>query len=399
MGGRAVFLAALAGLLAAALPRRPWTRSQTAVAVLGAALLLAADTAGSWRGEPLVGRTMAAGVALPALLALGAGLGSAREPGRRAAAALLTAWLAAALALAWGGPGRFLMLLPVPVALAIAALVGRLFEALRETDASGGPPLRGLLLAASLAVPMLLVAGSLYAGRALARLQSPILDRAWSQILHEIRDRSPADAVVTAWWDYGHWIKHRTGRRVLHDGTSLRTPVPFWVARALASEDPDEGLGILRMLHCGSDTRGLVDPPGGAAAELTSLGVAPQRLVPLIRELVSSDRAGAEARLAREGLDAAQRLRVLERTHCSPPPGVLLVNGELAGGEPIRELAAWTAPGETGRVAPTERWLVSRLLADPAPQLPGLERLAEERDSRGQRLRAFSIRWPTPSAP
>ena len=68
------------------------------------------------------------------------------------------------------------------------------------------------------------------------------------------RERSPSDAIVVTWWDYGYWTEYVADRRVLADGGSLRSHVPYWMGKSLLAPTDQQSVGLLRMLECGSDT-------------------------------------------------------------------------------------------------------------------------------------------------
>jgi hypothetical protein len=104
--------------------------------------------------------------------------------------------------------------------------------------------------------------------RATASAYLPSLDSAWAETIAQIRDTTPPDTVVSAWWDYGYWIKFLGERRVHADGGSLRTAVPYWLARAQLASSEAEALGVLRMLACGSDARPYPEGDQGAMARL-----------------------------------------------------------------------------------------------------------------------------------
>jgi dolichyl-diphosphooligosaccharide--protein glycosyltransferase len=66
--------------------------------------------------------------------------------------------------------------------------------------------------------------------------------------LEFIKKDSSQDAVINSWWDYGHWFTAVAKRRVLFDGKTQNSPVAFWMARVLTTDDEKEAAGILRIL-------------------------------------------------------------------------------------------------------------------------------------------------------
>ena len=74
------------------------------------------------------------------------------------------------------------------------------------------------------------------------------MNDAWYNTLTFIEENSDEDAVINSWWDYGHWFKAVAKRRVLFDGKTQNSPIAFWMARVLTTDDEKEAVGILRML-------------------------------------------------------------------------------------------------------------------------------------------------------
>jgi dolichyl-diphosphooligosaccharide--protein glycosyltransferase len=122
-------------------------------------------------------------------------------------------------------------------------------------------PARRRAIAAALFVACgTVLVGPVGRGADAARLYRPSVNDAWWDALSAIRDTAPRDAIVTAWWDYGHWIKYIAERRVTSDGGTLSSHVAHWIGRMLLAPTDREAIGLLRMLDCGSD----VGPEGVA---------------------------------------------------------------------------------------------------------------------------------------
>ncbi len=81
----------------------------------------------------------------------------------------------------------------------------------------------------------------------------PMMTRAWWKALGSIQEKTPSEAIINSWWDYGHWFKFAADRRVLFDGATQDKPVTYWMARALLATDEKEALGILRMVNSGAN--------------------------------------------------------------------------------------------------------------------------------------------------
>ncbi|MFC1709516.1 STT3 domain-containing protein [Candidatus Omnitrophota bacterium] len=76
----------------------------------------------------------------------------------------------------------------------------------------------------------------------------PLFNDAWNNSFTYIRENSDEDAIINSWWDFGHWFKAVAKRKVLFDGKTQNSPIAFWMARALTTDNENESIGILRML-------------------------------------------------------------------------------------------------------------------------------------------------------
>ncbi len=82
---------------------------------------------------------------------------------------------------------------------------------------------------------------------------TPNFDDAWYSTMYKIRDNSQPDAIITSWWDFGHFFATVSDRGVTFDGGSQGTPRSHWVGKLLMENDEDVSVDILRMLVCGGN--------------------------------------------------------------------------------------------------------------------------------------------------
>jgi hypothetical protein len=334
-GGRARWwhLAMLAGGGAACwylLTTKPAPSSRTTVVLL-ALPLVAGAVAATLSGEPADDRERGAGL-------------------------VVIAWFLAALSQT--SSLRFLLLIEPPLCVLCGVAVGRVHAEIvarlrwsgwRRVTASG---VVAALLAALLIPP---VRTGIKGGHE----YTPRMDDAWWDTLTTLRDTAPADAIVDTWWDYGHWVKYVAERRVSADGASLRTHVPYWIARAMVATTEREALGILRMLNCGSDAT--PDPEGkeGAWGKLVGYGIDGTTAQSTVITLANLDAPAARAALLALGLDGPAADDVLRSTHCQAPPAYLVLCDDLAVKPGWRQLGHWDF----------RRALIARLARDhPAPE-------------------------------
>lgn len=74
-----------------------------------------------------------------------------------------------------------------------------------------------------------------------------IMDDAWLSSTRYINS-TPNNSIIASWWSPGHLISGEGKRAVIVDGGSQHLPRLFWIARALASTNLDEGKLILCYL-------------------------------------------------------------------------------------------------------------------------------------------------------
>lgn len=82
---------------------------------------------------------------------------------------------------------------------------------------------------------------------------TPNFDDSWFDAMEEIRTNSDEDAIITSWWDFGHFFAAISERGVTFDGGSQTTPQSHWVGKLLVETDEDVSVDILKMLTCGGN--------------------------------------------------------------------------------------------------------------------------------------------------
>ena len=269
----------------------------------------------------------------------------------RGAALIVIVWFCAAVLLAFRGE-RFAMLAAAPSGIAFAALLGRSYQSIdraidRALRARRAPFARWASAAAFGLLATVLIA-PVRAAYAIARSNVPEMNEAWWSTLSNLREQSPANTIVNAWWDYGYWIKYAAERRVSADGGSLSTHIPYWLGRALLAPDDSQAVGLLRMLDCGSEASPAPEREEGAYGKLIAAKIDSFAARSLLPELADLDFADAKARLAQSGLGEAAQTSVLASTHCSAPPAYLILSTSMAdsgwqriGNWDLRRAYAW----------------------------------------------------------
>ncbi len=205
---------------------------------------------------------------------------------------------------------RFSVLFVMPLAFFVMLGIDELKETMGDRKI-----LPGLILCLFfLPLPLLMA-------HIVARGVKPIMNDAWFDILNEIRQKTPEDAIINSWWPPGYFLSGIAHRRTTVDGGTQQFHETFWMAKALASENEREAAGILRMLN----TRG-----SGAVDYLESLGFEIPEAVDWVLQVVPLSRAEALKKLPPE-MKSGARQHFLDLTHGtgSLPPTYLFLYNDL----------------------------------------------------------------------
>ena len=321
--GNLLFFAGWLGMLLLLLPRRNWHSGHFIVLIVGTLLYRFLLTSASLPRTLLI---VLLGLPLAGAVLVDLREGDEVDVETAGVGVLIVIWLLAALLLAFDAV-RFVLLIAPPFGIATGVAAGRLYDWIVDEAGSWlGTGVWPRVIAAAGVLSLCVL--PLRVARATAASYLPGLDSAWAGTIAHLRETTPPDTVVSAWWDYGYWIKYLGERRVNADGGSLRTAVPLWLARVQLAASEAEALGLLRMLVCGSDARPYPEGDQGAMARLMRHGLDERGAFDAIGALAVRERADADAQLAGLGLDPAARADVLAATHCTPPPTVVLLSSE-----------------------------------------------------------------------
>jgi hypothetical protein len=81
----------------------------------------------------------------------------------------------------------------------------------------------------------------------------PLFNNTWQNMMVKIEKETPKDAVINAHWTSGDFVMTIAKRATIQCGQYNSTPVTYWVARALLTENEKEAVAILKMLDSGSN--------------------------------------------------------------------------------------------------------------------------------------------------
>jgi dolichyl-diphosphooligosaccharide--protein glycosyltransferase len=147
----------------------------------------------------------------------------------------------------------------------------------------------------------------------------PGMDKYFWDVLNQIKEQTPKDAIINSWWDLGHWYKAIAERRVIFDGATQNTPMAYWMARVFLTQDEEEAFGILRMLNSGSNR---------AFEELVKMGFDDYKALSILKEIIIVRKKEADIALSKYIPLEAQRKKILALTH-QPSPAFFVVEPRI----------------------------------------------------------------------
>jgi len=139
---------------------------------------------------------------------------------------------------------RFSMFLLIPLGIGLGRLIGDVYRSFKEKKQIAFVILMSMLI---LNIELINNASSI------AKRLFPMMDDTSYKVLIAIGQKTPKDAVINSWWDFGDWFKAVSHRRVIFDGQSQNIPQAYWMANVLLSSNEKEAIGILRMLNNGGN--------------------------------------------------------------------------------------------------------------------------------------------------
>ena len=228
---------------------------------------------------------------------------------------------------------RFILLLVPAFAIALAVFFGRLLLLLKEQFSKGRWGTSLLRTSAGyfivILVGLFLLTSLVNDGYAAGFNRPPSMHDAWYDTLTEIKETTDEDAIITSWWDFGHWFKAIAERRVTFDGASQNTPMAHWTGRALLTKDESEARSIIRMLHCGG-REGFEALSDGMYGSYDNLS--PREFF-LVKEVfddgLAVDNYNEAVSIYSQHADNAEEIASL--THCDAPEGLFITSGDMVG--------------------------------------------------------------------
>jgi asparagine N-glycosylation enzyme membrane subunit Stt3 len=170
---------------------------------------------------------------------------------------LLSIWMAGTIYMSFNGVRFILLLAP---AFAISAGIGlyyiylvcnNFFEKELKPKSYVGKQLGGLLVSS---IIFLTIFTPMYTQAQLISDNTvPNFNDQWYDAMEKIKTETSEKAIITSWWDFGHFFATVGDRGVTFDGGSQTTPRAHWVGKLLMENDEAVAQDILKMLVCGGN--------------------------------------------------------------------------------------------------------------------------------------------------
>jgi len=215
---------------------------------------------------------------------------------------------------------RFVLLGINPFSLLIGLTIGMLFVRLSKVfHKLLDIPKIATKIGVMILVVVILVSYAI-ASHQTALNETPQMSDAWHESLTNIKENSDKDAIITSWWDFGHWFKAVADRGVTFCGASQNTPMAHWAGKSLATDNEELSVGILRMLDCGSnDAFELLNNEIGNSALTNNI----------LYKIVQLNREDAKKILLKKGIGGSTTDIILQKTHCTPPEGFYITSQDM----------------------------------------------------------------------
>lgn len=224
---------------------------------------------------------------------------------------------------------RFILMVSIPTMLGVGALIGALLGPVSNWLSNRLNFRKSVFVVVlSLILVLWFLSAPVARARAMSEGNIPIFDDAWYDSIYALKadaERFDERAIVSSWWDYGHFFQAYGEQSVTFDGADQGMRI-YWMGRSLLTDDPSEALDILKVMNCGQEeTYNLLEELIGDRFKATDLKL---RITRLSRE---------DARLLLlEYLGAEDVDSVLALSHCDDlRPMYFVTSGDMVGKAPV----------------------------------------------------------------
>ncbi|MCH8519854.1 MAG: hypothetical protein LAT82_03820 [Nanoarchaeota archaeon] len=187
---------------------------------------------------------------------------------------------------------------------------------------------------------------------ALTNSNIPNFDDGWYELMDFTRDNTTHGAIVSSWWDFGHFFRAVGQRGVYFDGATQQTPAAYWVGNWLLTDDEQRAVNIMRMLSC-SLNQGFeyIDELFVEEMNDQSRGVHAFNVVDELVNLNKEEKSQYLENYSRFNFTQEQINEIMNLVHCDEPRQTLAV----ASGDMIGKAGVWA---HWGLWNPTKKYVL-----------------------------------------
>ncbi|MCF7871697.1 hypothetical protein K9L97_01565 [Candidatus Woesearchaeota archaeon] len=202
---------------------------------------------------------------------------------------------------------RFIALFAPVVAFGIAGLIGSLTgERMKNIAKKTNIPLnltRAIILIAAFFIIV-------YPQFAIAHQTSineiPSYDDVWDSAMKTIQNTSEK-AIISSWWDFGHWFEAMSERSVTFDGGDQGKRI-HWIGNTLLNPNEKEAIETLKMLNCGQEE----------SYNLLEIALKDKyQATKTLKKIILQNKEEARKTLIALNINEENISQILEYTHCS----------------------------------------------------------------------------------
>lgn len=227
---------------------------------------------------------------------------------------------------------RFLLLVIPPLAGGLGVGIAYLNEIIPLSLEQPLQFTKGTIKVVIIGLFLLLVSPIFIKGYVGVRDSRPVITDTWYNSLVFIKEHTSPEAIITSWWDYGHWFKAIANRSVTMDGGTQSAQQTLYIGKLLSTKDEKESARILRFLNCGSFA--------GYEYLNVIFNYDHIKTRDVLEKSIILPKADAADLFKKQGLNNTQVEAMLTYTHCNPPESILILSEDM-----IEKAFAWTQVG------------------------------------------------------
>jgi dolichyl-diphosphooligosaccharide--protein glycosyltransferase len=217
---------------------------------------------------------------------------------------------------------RFILLITPVFSIAIGIAIGYIYQYLTRIMQNSIKMNEILSKVLVFIVLALILITPIRAGIATGESYMPSMTTGWWDSLTKIKMESEPDAIITSWWDFGHWFKYVADRRVTFDGASQLPPLGHWIGKSLQTNNEAETIGIIRMVDCGSNR----------AFEIVNQKFNDtEKSENIISAMIIMNKSEAKEYLTKLEYSDSQINKILDYSHCTPPEAYYITSEDMVG--------------------------------------------------------------------